>query len=89
MAPHFVQYVREELAAQYGTERVRQGGLHVYTTLDLNLQTLAEEIARQHIATLEGFGVSNASVVAIRPKSGEFLTMVGSLDFHDEDIDGR
>ena len=89
LAPHFVQYVREELAAQYGAERVRQGGLHVYTTLDLNLQTLAEEIARQHIATLEGFNVSNAAVVAILPKSGEILTMVGSLDFHNEDIDGQ
>ena len=63
--------------------------MHVYTTLDLNLQTLAEEIARQHIATLEGFNVSNAAVVAILPKSGEILTMVGSLDFHNEDIDGQ
>ena len=89
LAPHFVQYVRDELAAQYGAERVREGGLHVYTTLDLNLQTLAEQIAREHIASLAGLDVSNASVVAILPKSGEILTMVGSLDFHDEDIDGQ
>ena len=89
LAPHFVQFVRDQLAAHYGAERVRKGGLHVYTTLDLGLQNLAEEIAREHIASLEGFNVSNASVVAIRPKSGEILTMVGSLDFHDEDIDGQ
>ena len=89
LAPHFVQFVRDQLAEQYGAERVRQGGLHVYTTLDLNLQNRAEEIAREHIATLEGFNVSNAAVVAIRPKSGEILTMVGSLDFHDEAIDGQ
>ena len=89
LAPHFVQYVRDELAAHYGAERVREGGLHVYTTLDLNLQTRAEQIARDHIASLEGLDVSNASVVAILPKSGEILTMVGSLDFHDEDIDGQ
>lgn len=89
LAPHFVQYVRDELAANYGAERVRQGGLHVYTTLDLNLQNVAEEAARAHIASLEGFDVSNASVVAIFPKSGEILTMVGSLDFHDEAIDGQ
>ena len=89
LAPHFVQFVRDQLAAQYGAERVRQGGLHVYTTLDLNLQSLAEEIAREHIASLEGFNVSNAAVVALLPKSGEILTMVGSLDFHNEDIDGQ
>ena len=35
LAPHFVQFVRDQLAEQYGAERVRQGGLHVYTTLDL------------------------------------------------------
>lgn len=89
LAPHFVQFVRDQLAEHYGAERVRQGGLHVYTTLDLNLQNIAEEAARAHIASLEGFNVSNAAVVAIRPKSGEILTMVGSLDFHDEDIDGQ
>lgn len=89
LAPHFVQYVRDELAVHYGAERVRQGGLHIYTTLDLKLQKSAEEIARNHIASLEGLNVSNASVVAILPKSGEILTMVGSLDFHDDDIDGQ
>ena len=89
LAPHFVQFVREQLAAHYGAERVRQGGLHVYTTLDLNLQNIAEEVAREHIASLAGFNVTNAAVVAIRPKSGEILTMVGSLDFHDEAIDGQ
>lgn len=89
LAPHFVQFVRDQLAEHYGAERVRQGGLHVYTTLDLNLQNAAEEVAREHIAALEGFNVTNAAVVAILPKSGEILTMVGSLDFHDEDIDGQ
>lgn len=89
LAPHFVQYVRDELAATYGAERVRQGGLHVYTTLDLNLQHVAEGFARDHIASLAGYNVSNAAVVAILPKSGEILTMVGSLDFFDEDIDGQ
>jgi 1A family penicillin-binding protein len=89
LAPHFVQYVRDELAAQYGAQRVRQGGLHIHTTLDLTLQQFAEEFAQAHIATLEGYDVTNASVVAILPKSGEILTMVGSLDFHDEAIDGQ
>lgn len=89
LAPHFVQFVREQLAAQYGAERVRQGGLHVHTTLDLNLQNAAEGIAREHVASLAGFNVTNAAVVALLPRSGEILTMVGSLDFHDEEIDGQ
>mgnify|MGYP000864020127 CR=1 FL=1 len=45
-APHMVMYVREQLEAAYGTEVLYKGGLQVYTTLDLNLQRLAEEVAR-------------------------------------------
>ena len=37
----------------------------------------------------EDHNVSNAAVVAIRPKTGEILAMVGSLDYYDKDIDGE
>ncbi|MER3514773.1 MAG: penicillin-binding protein, partial [Chloroflexota bacterium] len=58
-------------------------GLKVYTTLDLDLQNKAEEIARQHVKALQdqGKNVTNACVVALRPTTGEILVMVGSLDY--------
>ena len=90
-APHFSIYVRKKLEEMFGPDMVYRGGLRVYTTLDLKLQNLAEKIARQHVAKLqkEGYDVSNAAVVALRPNTGEILVMVGSLDYWNEDIKGQ
>ncbi len=90
-APHFVMYVRRLLEERYGPEMLYRGGLRVYTTLDLDMQRAAEEIARRHVERLkqEGHNVSNAALVAIRPATGEILAMVGSIDYFDKDIDGQ
>jgi len=88
-APHFSLYVRNQLLEELGEQAYQ--GLKVYTTLDLDLQQKAEEIARAHIKKLqeENTHASNAAVVAIRPTTGEILAMVGSLDYWDESIDGN
>jgi membrane peptidoglycan carboxypeptidase len=117
-APHFALKVLEDLQAKYNTPEdpyyIWQNGLRVYTTLDWDLQTYAECVARSHIATLQlktpkecqndlaplpavpealkqkfDHEVENASVVAIRPNTGEVLVMVGSLDYFDDSIDGQ
>ncbi|MBI4789937.1 MAG: transglycosylase domain-containing protein, partial [Chloroflexi bacterium] len=88
-APHFVTYIRELLEDQYGTEIVYQGGLNVTTTLDMKMQRIAEEEARKQIASLAAQKVTNASLIAINPKTGEILAMLGSVDFFDEKIDGQ
>ncbi len=90
-APHFVMYVRQLLEQRYGSDLVYQGGLKVYTTLDLDLQRMAEDIARRHIAELEADerNASNAAVVAIKPPTGEILVMSGSLDYFDREIHGQ
>ena len=88
-APHLVMYVREQLEALYGTQMLYKGGLQVYTTLDLDLQHLAEKIARERIALLRGQDASNAALVAIDPATGDILAMLGSVDFNDPEIDGQ
>ncbi len=89
-APHFVFYVKELLTEKYGERLVEEGGLKVYTTLDMTKQTAAEEaIANQAEVNQEKWGASNAALVAINPKTGEILAMVGSKDFFDKDIDGQ
>jgi len=89
-APHFVMYVRKELESKYGPEAINRGGFQVYTTLDLGIQNEAERIAREHIAEKqEEHDVTNAAVVVIEPRTGEILTMVGSLDYFDASIDGQ
>jgi 1A family penicillin-binding protein len=94
-APHFVMYIRAELERRYGLEAIYRQGLQVHTTLDLNVQRLARQTARRHLAELterrDGEppkDVRNASVVVLEPQSGEILAMVGSPDYFDPRIDG-
>lgn len=89
-APHFVMYVLDILQKKYGEEAVRSGGLKVTTTLDLKLQEMAEEIVKkQAVINKRAFGGENAALVALDPRNGQILTMVGSRDYFDESIDGE
>ena len=89
-APHFVFFVREHLEEKYGADAVAQGGLHVITTLDYDLQKKAEEvISKGALVNEKNFNASNAGLVAIDPKSGQILAMVGSRGYFDEGIEGK
>jgi penicillin-binding protein 1C len=88
-APHFVMYVRRLLEDKFGLDMVYRAGLRVHTTLDLELQTEAERISREHVDSVRENNVTNAAVVVIDAPTGEILTMVGSLDYFDPDIDGQ
>lgn len=89
-APHFVFYIREYLEERYGKDVVESGGLKVITTLDYDLQQKAEQVVYKHaLENEELYDASNAGLVAIDPKTGEILTMVGSRDYFDTEIDGN
>jgi penicillin-binding protein 1C len=89
-APHFVLYVKEQLEETYGRSAVEQGGLKVITTLDYDLQMIAEEEVAKGIEEVgENYGASNGALVAIDPGNGQILAMVGSKDYFDDDIDGQ
>jgi 1A family penicillin-binding protein len=88
-APHFVTYVRQLLDQQFGTEALFREGLQITTSLDLDLQHLAEQSATDHIADLKARNATNAALVAIQPSSGEVLAMLGSVKFDDPSIDGQ
>lgn len=89
-APHFVMYVKEYLTQKYGEEMVESGGLKVITTLDLELQQAAEQIVQRYAEENKvRFNASNAAMVAIDPKTGGIITMVGSRNYFDTEIDGN
>lgn len=89
-APHFVFFVREYLEEKYGADAVANGGLQVITTLDWDLQQKAEEIVtRKALENKKVFDAENAGLVAIDPKTGHVLAMVGSRGYFDEEIDGK
>lgn len=81
-APHFVLWVQDYLANKYGEISLEEGGLEVHTTLDPKLQTIAEEAVKNGVEKSSSkYEANNAALVAIDPKTGQILAMVGSKDY--------
>jgi penicillin-binding protein 1A len=78
-APYFVNYVKDQLVAKFGAERVFGGGLAVTTTIDLDLQEKASEAIRSVLTNPDG---PAAAMVAIDPRDGSVRAMVGGTNFH-------
>lgn len=83
-APHFALMVKDELIKKYGEQRVANSGFIVKTTLDLSNQEYAEKVVSQQVTNLRFNKVTNGAAVALDPKTGEILTLVGSHDWFDE-----
>lgn len=88
-APHFALWVKEQLTEKYGEKLVEQGGLRVNTTLDLDLQDLAQATVATEVGKLKKQKVGNGAAIVTRPKTGEILAMVGSYDYFAKDEDGN
>ncbi|MEX2090954.1 MAG: PBP1A family penicillin-binding protein [Candidatus Paceibacterota bacterium] len=90
VAPHFVIMVKEYLTSKYGEGIVESGGFRVITTLDANLQSLAEEVVGKYAKiNKEKYKASNAAMVSIDPKNGEVLALVGSANYFDIENEGN
>lgn len=89
VAPHFVFYVRELLAEEFGEDAVEQGGLKVITTLDAKKQQIAEDAIAANLEKIQQWKANTAAMTAIDPKTGEVLAMVGSADYFDDEINGK
>ena len=90
VAPHFVMYIKSILSEKYGEKTIEQGGLKIYTSLDLYKQKIAEEIITEKTKNYpEKYNANNAALISIDPKTGEILAMVGSRDYFDDSIDGQ
>jgi penicillin-binding protein 1C len=93
-APHFTVFAQSRLAELmselgYTPEQIARGGLRVYTTVDLELNQLAQSVARSQISGLAANRASNAAVLILKPVTGEILAMVGSIDYNNDAIQGR
>lgn len=89
VSPHFVFYVMEELRKKYDQSFIERGGLKVYTTIDLGMQAIAEEVVAAGVARNVRYGAENAALSAVDPRTGDVLAMVGSKDYYATDIDGQ
>lgn len=90
LAPHFVMMVREYLVEKFGEDLVQNGGLKVYTTLDWEMQKKAEESIKKYADRNEQlFRAGNEALVAIDPRNGEILALVGSKDYFNIEKEGN
>jgi penicillin-binding protein 1A len=87
---YLTDYITPKLVEQYGAERVRLGGLRIYTTLDAKMQT---EATQAILGTLDRKGDPAGSVVSIDPKTGQIralaLAQTGQRISFDLPVDGR
>ncbi|KKP94844.1 MAG: Penicillin-binding protein, 1A family [Candidatus Levybacteria bacterium GW2011_GWA2_36_13] len=90
LAPHFVFYIKDVLVSRYGTRFVEEGGLKVRTTLDLDIQKVAEASVSAEVNNIPpSYHVTNGAALVTSPGTGEILAMVGSKDYFDPTIDGN
>lgn len=90
LAPHFVQYVLNDIATRYPGLDARRSGMEILTTLDYDMQQLAQRIVAEQVEQLRPtYDLSNGALVALKPGTAEILTMVGSADFNSTAIDGQ
>ncbi|HEY1402625.1 MAG TPA: PBP1A family penicillin-binding protein [Pyrinomonadaceae bacterium] len=87
-APHFVDYVNRAIESQLqtGGAGADERSLRVYTTIDLDLQQMAEQAVSRQLAELErthksGDAQPQAALVALDPQTGHVLAMVGGKNY--------
>lgn len=89
-APHFVMYVRSLLEEEFPELDVERQGYKVITSLDATLQTRGEEVVAKYAeSNAKNFKATNAAAVAMDPRTGQILAMIGSHDYFDIEHDGN
>ena len=89
-APYFVDYVNQTLAENYpGLATTTDQTVDVYTTLDLHLQRLAQDAVRDGLTNVDQLlsrrkrkGKAEAVLIAIDPRTGDILAMVGGRSYN-------
>ena len=86
MHPYFSTYVVNEVSEKFGLRRLYTDGLRIYTTVNLEWQTEAEEILEQKVEEFKSAGVSQGGIVTLDARTGAIYAMVGGVDFIDSEF---
>ncbi|MBE2223768.1 MAG: transglycosylase domain-containing protein, partial [Anaerolineae bacterium] len=87
--PHFVFTTLKQAEDLLGAQAIYRGGLRIHTTMDPTAQDLAIHTLSENRGAVQAGGANNAALVSVKPDTGEVLSLVGSIDFFDEEIDGQ
>lgn len=83
--PWFVLTAKEELEARYGAQTVQRGGWKVITTLDKNLQAIAEEQVANGLAQVKKQRGDMIAFASEDVQTGQMVALVGGVDFNNEE----
>lgn len=91
-APYFIDYVNRVVESRLSQEESGdERALRVYTTIDLDLQQLAENAVKRQLERLDKVYSKRdvkpqAALVALDPKTGDVLAMVGGRDYAESQL---
>ncbi len=95
-APHFVFYIQDfitqnEEFAELGIdqESLLEGGYTIVTTIDNDIQKIAEDSIQKYMGVVQQKGGSNRAMVYLDSKNGDILAYVGSADYNNKNIEGE
>jgi membrane peptidoglycan carboxypeptidase len=81
-APYFVLAAKEELQQRLGSAIIKRGGYKVITTVDLNLQTKAEQLVADNLHNVVAHKGDQEAMVGEDVQSGQIVMLVGGVDFN-------
>ncbi len=88
-APHFVMRVTEILEQEYDEETLMNGWLVVKTTLDMDIQDIAEQALLNNVDALDMYGATNEAMIYLDSQNWDVLAYIWSIDYFNEDIWGQ
>lgn len=88
-APHFVFYIIEQLKEQYWEDIIFKWWLKIYTTLDLNVQKIAEQSIKKNIDYIISKWWNNSALVLLDSLNWDILAYVWSANYDNEEIDWK
>ena len=93
-APYFVDYVSQVVDDAYGNAIKKDAAIDVYTTLDLQLQRIAQQAVGEGVAQLDKTLAAKkkkeeaeVALIAIDPRTGEILAFVGGRAYNQSQFD--
>jgi len=89
IAPHWVNFVEDQVRQDFGPEALFTGGLTIQTTLDPQIQSIAEQVVANGADVRRIGHANNSAMMVMDPRNGQVLAMVGSANFFDSSINGQ
>jgi len=85
-APYFIDFLKQQLVKNYSKEDLEMGGLRIFTTMNYDMQILAEKVLKRGLLKLEskysvGKNKINGCILVMQPQTGYVMALVGGREY--------